>query len=56
LFTCHTTDIGKISIGDKANMTIDAFPGEAFVGSVFYIAPSETNVGGVISYKVKIKN
>lgn len=48
------TDIGKISVGNKVKMILDAFPGEVFNGSVFYIAPAETNMGGVISYKVKI--
>jgi HlyD family secretion protein len=47
-------DIGKILVGDKVTMTLDAFPGETFLGSVFYIAPAETNVGGVINYQVKI--
>ena len=48
------TDIGKISVGNKVTMTLDAFPNETFAGSVFYIAPAETNVGGVVSYQVKI--
>jgi HlyD family secretion protein len=48
------TDIGKISIGDTVSMTLDAFPNETFSGSVFYIAPAETNNQGVISYEVKI--
>lgn len=48
------TDIGKILIGNKVKMTLDAFPNETFMGSVFYIAPAETNTGGVISYQVKI--
>ena len=48
------TDIGKISIGNKVKMTLDAFPNETFTGSVFYIAPAETNIGGVINYQVKI--
>ena len=48
------TDIGKIVIGDKATMTLDAFPNESFAGSVFYIAPAETNTGGVITYQIKI--
>ncbi len=48
------TDIGKLSLGDKATMTLDAFPNETFTGSVFYIAPAETNTQGVISYVVKI--
>ena len=48
------TDIGKISVGDKVTMTLDAFQNETFLGSVFYIAPAATNTGGVITYQVKI--
>jgi HlyD family secretion protein len=47
-------DIGKVSVGDKVTMTLDAFQNETFTGTVFYIAPAETNVGGVINYQVKI--
>ncbi|MFZ1075098.1 MAG: efflux RND transporter periplasmic adaptor subunit [Minisyncoccia bacterium] len=47
------TDVGKIAVGDSVSMTIDAFPGETFTGTVFYIAPAETNVQGVISYQIK---
>jgi RND family efflux transporter MFP subunit len=48
------TDIGKVILGDKVSMTLDAFPNETFSGSVFYIAPAETNTNGVISYQIKI--
>ena len=48
------TDIGKVSLGDTVSMTLDAFSNETFTGSVFYIAPSETNTQGVISYLIKI--
>jgi HlyD family secretion protein len=48
------TDIGKVSLGNKVAMTLDAFPNETFTGSVFYIAPSETNLNGVITYQIKI--
>jgi HlyD family secretion protein len=47
-------DVGKISVGNAVTMTLDAFHDEIFKGVVFYIAPSETNVQGVISYQVKI--
>lgn len=47
-------DVGKISLGDKVTMSLDAFPGETFDGSVFYIAPAETNTQGVVSYAIKI--
>lgn len=48
------TDIGKLSLANSVSMTLDAFPNETFDGSVFSIAPSETNVQGVISFQVKI--
>ncbi|HVB19923.1 MAG TPA: efflux RND transporter periplasmic adaptor subunit [Candidatus Paceibacterota bacterium] len=48
------TDVGKLAVGNPVTMTIDAFPNETFTGSVFYIAPAETNTQGVISYLVKI--
>jgi RND family efflux transporter MFP subunit len=48
------TDIGKIALDNKVSMTLDAFPGETFAGTVFYIAPAQTNTQGVISYQIKI--
>lgn len=48
------TDIGKLAVGDKVSMTLDAFPGETFKGSIFYINPAETVTQGVVDYKVKI--
>lgn len=47
-------DVGKMMNGDKVSMTLDAFPNETFTGSVFYIAPAQTDTQGVISYLVKI--
>lgn len=47
-------DVGKVSVGDIVSMTLDAFPNETFAGTVFYLAPAETNVQGVVSYKIKI--
>ena len=48
------TDIGKVAVGNKVIMTLDAFPNETFAGSVFYIAPAATNTGGIINYQIKI--
>lgn len=48
------TDVGKLAVGDAVTMTLDAFPNETFAGSVFYIAPAQTNTQGVISYQIKI--
>jgi HlyD family secretion protein len=48
------TDIGKLNVGDMATMTLDAFPNQTFAGSVFYIAPAQTDTNGVITYLTKI--
>ena len=48
------TDVGKITVGNVVTMTLDAFPNETFTGKVFYIAPAETNIQGVVNYEVKI--
>ena len=47
-------DIGKLQVGTPVAMTFDVFPNEIFTGSMFYIAPTETNNQGVVTYLVKI--
>jgi RND family efflux transporter MFP subunit len=47
-------DIGKVNATDPVSMTFDAFPGETFTGSIFYVNPSETLLQGVVDYLVKI--
>ncbi len=47
-------DIGKINVGDKVNMTLDAFASEIFTGTVFYVDPAETTSEGVVGYNIKI--
>ena len=50
------TDIVKISVGDAAEITLDAFGEEAiFVGSVIEIEPAETVIQDVVYYRVKVK-
>lgn len=47
------TEIAKISLNDKAEMTLDALgPDEKFSGSVIKIDPAETVLSGVIYYKI----
>jgi len=46
-------DIGKLLVGNQVNFTLDAFPGEDWVGKVIYIEPSETIVDGVVEYKIR---
>lgn len=47
-------DIGKLNVGDMATMTLDAFPNQTFAGTVFYIAPAQTDTNGVITYLTKV--
>ncbi|MFO0718949.1 MAG: efflux RND transporter periplasmic adaptor subunit [Candidatus Paceibacterota bacterium] len=47
-------NIGKISVGNPVSITLDAYPGQTFSGTVSYIDPGETIVDGVVNYKVKI--
>ncbi len=47
-------NISKIKIGDKVNITFDAFPGDSFLGSVAYVDPGETIIDGVPTYKITV--
>ncbi len=47
-------DIGKIDVGQPVHITLDAFPGEVFVGKVVYLDPAETTIDGAVNYKIKI--
>lgn len=49
-------DIGKISIGLRADIALDAFPGRKFAGTVKEIAlASAERLGGRVQYGVKVK-
>ena len=48
------TDIGKVSVGDLVDITIDAFAGEEFTGKVARTDPGKQIVDGVVNYKVVI--
>ncbi|MBI2052838.1 MAG: efflux RND transporter periplasmic adaptor subunit [Candidatus Ryanbacteria bacterium] len=47
-------DIGKMKLENRAKITLDAFPGENFTGSVVKIDPAETIIDGVVNFKVTI--
>ncbi len=47
-------DVGKITIGNRVTMSLDAFPSETFTGKVYYIDPAQTASEGVVGYKIKI--
>ncbi len=48
-------DIGKIHLNQRAEITVDALPDEAFSGSVARIAPSSASESGVVNYPVTIR-
>ncbi len=48
-------DVGRIAIGKSVAITLDAFPGEKFSGTVSYIDPAETVIDGVVNFKVTIR-
>jgi len=50
----NETDIGKVKIGQIAQCTTDAFPGETFNGRVTKIASGSTIQQGVVTYDVTI--
>lgn len=53
--TVDEIDIGKINIGQAADVTLDAYPDSAISGVVESIAPGAVNVGGIISYRLRVR-
>ena len=49
------TDIGKIKLGQKTTFTVDAFPGQRFVGNVVQIRKAPEVVQNVVTYTVVIR-
>lgn len=47
-------DIGKVKLGQRAEIGLDAFPDEVFWGRVVKIDPAEEIIQGVVYYKVTI--
>ena len=47
-------DIGNIMRGDKVEITLDAFPGEIFMGHVGFIDPAETITDGVVNFSITV--
>lgn len=46
--------VGKVQIGNLVDITMDAFAGKTFTGTVTYIEPAETIVDGVVNFKITI--
>jgi HlyD family secretion protein len=48
------TDIGRVRVGQKADVTVDAFPRHHFKGRVVKIAAGSTIQQGVVTYEVTV--
>ena len=53
--TIDETDIGKLSMNQPVSITLDAYPDLTLDGAVDSIAPAASNIGGVVSYPVRIR-
>ncbi|MCB4756947.1 MAG: efflux RND transporter periplasmic adaptor subunit [Elusimicrobia bacterium] len=49
------SDIGRIKVGQRALITLDAFPNKKIEGNVFQISREGVNTSNVITYDVKIR-
>lgn len=49
------SDIGNVKVGQKAEITVDAFPDESFEGVVQIISPQGVNESNVVTFEVKIE-
>src|SRR5213079_3543411 len=47
-------DIGRIRLDDRASFTVDAFPGDTFVGRVTQIRKAAQVVQNVVTYTVVV--
>ena len=48
------TDIGRVQVGQRANVTVDAFPNTAMPGRVTKVASDATVENNVVSYKCTV--
>jgi len=49
------SDVGKVKTEQVVQVTVDAFPGQRFLGTVVQIAAKGENVSNVVTYPVKIE-
>lgn len=47
-------DIGKLRLGNRASITLDAFPDERWDGRVTAIDPAATTIDGVVNYRLRL--
>ncbi len=49
------SDVGRIKLGQKANFTVDAFPGQTFEGEVRQVRKAALNVANVVTYVAVVR-
>lgn len=55
LASVDEADIGKVAVDQRAEITVDAFPGKRFPGRVERIAIRGVNISNVVTFEVKIE-
>ena len=53
--TVDETDIGKIQVGQQAEITLDAYTDVTLAGEVVTIAPAANNLAGIVAYPVRMR-
>ncbi|HQE92279.1 MAG TPA: efflux RND transporter periplasmic adaptor subunit [Anaerolineae bacterium] len=52
--TVDEIDIGKVRVGQAADITLDAYPQDTLTGAVERITPAALDVGGVMAYQLRV--
>ncbi|MBI5016876.1 MAG: efflux RND transporter periplasmic adaptor subunit [Deltaproteobacteria bacterium] len=55
LASVDEADIGKVRVDQPVKVTVDAYPGKRFAGTVVRISPRGVNVSNVVTFEVKIE-
>lgn len=55
LVSVDESDIGRIEIGQRARITVDAYPDAFFPGEVVRVATKGVNVSNVVTFEVKVE-
>ncbi len=53
--TIDEIDIGAIGVGQRADITLDAYPDRILHGTVDTIAPASSSLGGLVAYEVRLR-
>lgn len=48
-------EVGNVRVGNPVRITLDAFPGESFTGTITAIDPAETVIDGIANYTTTVQ-